>query len=105
MEYTPREWKVAGDVNTSLWITGNNDEGCVVAKIQTKIYDERLDWQEAQANARLIASAPDLYEACKYALAQANWTISHSEDDKEALLNNIRDEMIEALAKAEGKHD
>lgn len=56
------------------------------------------DPYEEEANAQLIASAPDLYEALKEAQDFIEW-VGNAFSNKDALRNKIK----KALAKAEGK--
>lgn len=58
-KHTPGPWKVAGPIGAAIWITdesSNNQIAAVYGKSQTA---------GADANARLIAAAPELLEALK----------------------------------------
>lgn len=61
-------------------------------------YDHQLPesnrFHEIQANGHLIAAAPDMYEACKIALEDADAKVQHV---------STKTFLIRALAKAEGK--
>ena len=59
------------------------------------------DWETRKANARLIASAPELLEACKYVLEMCN---GHH-DDIDIFKDGIKGCVERAIAKAEGKED
>jgi hypothetical protein len=75
-EHTPGPWERVGA--SYIWKTGDN--GAAVAIVaepecsdSSSFYQVRMAskrWDEAMANARLIAAAPELLEACKalYAL-------------------------------------
>ena len=54
-------------------------------------------WQEVQANARLIAAAPELLAACKDALATGGQDMQHILDN-----GRLRDVLRAAIALAEG---
>lgn len=61
--------------------------------------------EESQANAHLIASAPDLLEACKQSLIGLEYCFAnHVLDalDKDAVIANMN-QLKAAIAKAEGK--
>ena len=62
---------------------------------------------ERKANARLIASAPDLLEALENALADINWLLVEGFDTNadECNIDGVRDtiaEIKQAIAKAKG---
>lgn len=60
---------------------------------------------QATANARLIAAAPDLLEACKQTLAEMRAYVGESEFDKSDPSQFVFDLLKSAIAKAEGKED
>lgn len=60
--------------------------------------DDAPSTGEAEANARLLAAAPDLLEACKEAVAVANM----SDEDKPTLDDIDWARLRAAIAKAEG---
>lgn len=84
--HTPGPWKLSEED------TGMNDSGTILDPyghvIVTDVYGRTDD--EAEANARLIAAAPDLLAACKLILA--------GEADDDTILNAVAD----AVAKAGG---
>ncbi len=99
MEYTKGEWKAEqGRIHFNISI-GHLYYDNPIAKVY---YSE--------ANAQLIASAPDLYEACKEAynllpttakpsdflVGHGNWGLNEAE-------YNVAKIIAKALAKAEGK--
>ena len=86
MEYTKREWKV---IDSDL--DGKNI--CVdKKKIAKPYYFQGIKTnEEFEANAHLIAAAPEMYEALK------------SFDDSEISLGQFKILKTKALAKAEGK--
>ncbi len=53
LPFVPEEWLEGTEM--FMYLTGNKDEGCTVAKLFNKIYDERRCPEEAKANAALIA--------------------------------------------------
>ena len=61
MEYTKGDWKAG---NTDVTANSKHIANCYYESLNFK----RPTLGEALANANLIASAPDLYEACKLAL-------------------------------------
>ncbi len=110
MKHTPGSWETTpvGNRKTPFQITGKDNIGCVIADIHANIYDERLDKQEAKANARLIACAPELLETvikamgliamvrCAYPI-----TISSKRIYDEAF--NLEDTIRKAIKKTEAK--
>ena len=88
VQHTPGPWKVDGNV-----IRGDEkSNGSVsVACILDVAYPYgRWAGESAQANARLIAAAPDLLEACKVALGIIGFGAEH-------------DQISAAIAKATGE--
>ena len=96
MEYTKGEWKAK---KTTVVIPSKHDSNMtdfVVA--QTDIYCS-VEGKEAEANARLISAAPDMYEALRALSFQfASAVEKPYSKDKE-----IYEQAQKALAKAEGK--
>lgn len=95
-QYTKGEWETFDfRSNTQLYamghfqVVGNNQESNVALV--------PAHWENAEANAHLIAAAPDMYEALK-TLLQDYSTNPNSEIFFKACLNARR-----ALEKAEGK--
>ncbi len=111
MECTPGQWKIhkgeMNDCGAEFWITGNDDEGCVIAHVNSKIYDERIETEEAEANANLIVASPDLYQACKYALSVLeSIPEEYAEQIADKLDESIDVAMLErAIDKAKGKKE
>ena len=87
MNYTKGEWKIHKDEHNATWVVTDTSKVCVL-----------LDGANARvkANAQLIASAPDLYEALK-AVVERYEIILIGDDQKCDVM------AIEALAKADGK--
>lgn len=94
MDYTKGEWKAS---------KSHNFTGTLVSYItcgekniaQTRLDDREATAEENQANTQLIASAPDLYEACKSVLESINALVP---DDT---LEGCAMVLEQALAKAE----
>ena len=101
MEYTKGEWKqqAASDDNTA-----KNDNRIVLCGIYTiaSVYG-RARKEETEANAQLISSAPDMYEA----LRDIGLSIAVNYDDNNKPFFLIDAEYLERIraiiAKAEGK--
>ena len=99
-EFTKGEWKV-----TDEEVRGAD----IFYRIEVKDYglialvDATPESDEPKANARLIAAAPDLYEACQEGLAECERSkILGATEDLAGLLDRIK-RIEQALAKAEGK--
>ena len=89
MEYTKGEWKVEGDCYI---VAGEEHKHSLICDLATANNDY-------EANAQLIASAPDLYRACKRAEQMLQYPQALSNEAKNYELEDLR----KALAKAEGK--
>jgi len=103
--HTPGPWEVCGEmrsyeptqvpgtIRAKCW--GKSDmmgdyQGCIVASFEEAHGNRRHAYPESWANARLIAAAPDLLEACR----KANTCASLPDD--------VRELIREALRKAQG---
>jgi len=62
-KHTPGPWHVGKSPENCLWVYDNTKEGYAVAN--TRTYHDVYGRAEREANARLIAAAPDLYEFAK----------------------------------------
>ena len=98
-EHTPGPWKLNTDGDT-----GMNDSGCILDSIGhvivTDIYGTFKNGRttgEAEANARLIAAAPDLLAACRDAI-DFIWAEMKENPDKEDMDGSIMDRLIELQA-------
>jgi len=90
-QYTKREWEQAKVGNVGITIYSDTEEGIVTIA--------RLPAQEAvgmEANAHLIAAAPEMYEALKLYQAHQEGTHGH-------YCWQCAEAINKALAKAEGK--
>ena len=106
MKHTPGPWKLNVDEDT-----GMNDSGCILDSvghvIVTDIYGTFKNGRttgEAEANARLIAAAPDLLAALEF-----NWNVMRqlrAEAKRLGLhkpsLQEAEDKAADAIAKARG---
>lgn len=98
-EFTPVPWNI---------ILGRNYfsiEDIRQKDLATVWYDPIITMAEAEANARLIASAPDMYEAlqaCIYELERHNGNFDSHMDETMDFDGEI-EKVRKALAKAEGK--
>jgi len=72
--YTPGPWKYSFEGSNPDWAIVTNNSGAIVANVNSETGPNihtapAMRQMPADANARLIAAAPDLLEACKTALA------------------------------------
>jgi len=84
-EHTPGPWAIEellscdtepGDGAETLvtaYADENGKEGATVAKVNRWTYGDDPPTKDSMENARLIAAAPDLYEACKHAFEFHEW--------------------------------
>ena len=96
MKYTKGLWKVRNwdgeEWPEKRWSVGpDNGNICEAVCISP-----RYDSNKGQANARLIASAPELLEACKNALTE--WTLHGS-------LTDTAREIRQAISEATGQEE
>ena len=93
-EHTPRPWRIVGKV----YIEGGGHPTIARLSARPRGGVPKLgDIEEADANARLIAAAPDLLEAAKAIAARAELDYKPTLAQKQALRA--------AIAKAERKED
>lgn len=95
--HTPAPWQIewnAAQSGEGHYITDSNDMG-EHARIAAVLFHDDADG-ETRANARLLAAAPELLEACKRMI---EWDDrEHDHPQRQAAYRNARD----AIAKAEG---
>jgi hypothetical protein len=98
VKHTPGPWKV--ETKKSEW---ECNRGIPIYKNFVQIarvilFDSKTVCpEESQANARLIAAAPELLEACKEAL-------EHFDKYTKGIVIDAKDSLRMAIAKAEGKN-
>ena len=97
-KFTPGPWRVKADpyhfMTLSTVVAGEiGKEGFNRMVVQVGGWNE---WKEQEANAHLIAAAPELYEALKYVLKC--W-----DDDRGLLINDSMDKARAALKKLEAE--
>jgi len=96
--YTKGEWRVDRKRSSFEYdIYSKDNPPKVIARVPSGVSNySRLVPAEGEANAQLIASAPDLYEACKEGLELLSINL-------EANRGKVSELLKQALAKAEGK--
>ena len=98
MSYTKGEWKVEPIIPEKRGIIIRGEDGGIIARVATV----GGVLPEAIANAHLMASSPDMYEALKAALPALQGIF----DDNDNRPQHIKDRIniaVKALAKAEGR--
>ena len=108
--HTPGPWLIAKPKSGARLEERNDklihtqDRKCVAEVFQYQNHNNPN--VATEANARLIAAAPDLLEAAKDALREADWWIRaktwENDEDFERNLQKL-DSVRNAIAKAEGK--
>lgn len=101
-QHTPGPWKLHPEHRTQVY-NSHADMPDVAYNLSALIADcctlgDRSRNAECLANARLIAAAPDLLEACRYALVR----LEVIERDKGVHSHETIPELRAAIAKAEG---
>ena len=102
--YTKGEWRIQDmplPARGFVRIEGNGVEVARIHKLegQAKYYGIKQLPEETQANAHLIAAAPDMYEALKEAIKEL---IIHTTKHDLGMIALV-EKAQEALSKAEGK--
>ena len=98
-KHTPGPWKTSHELNDGFSIVRQIGEGNNLLPVAIAVFTRNYNTENievAKANARLIASAPELLEACKKVLAE------FKKLNPPYLLPTI-DLLANAIAKAEGK--
>ncbi|HEY7305765.1 MAG TPA: hypothetical protein VH601_16690 [Bryobacteraceae bacterium] len=97
--FTPGPWAVVADTDSGCLI-GETEFWFIVAPESGIASDEQDD-----ANARLIAAAPELYEALRFVEAITTEELSFAKvgTGAEVALRHANRKAREALAKAEGR--
>ena len=100
MGHTPGPWTLHGWADNDYEINAALDTVCNVPGFD----DDTVDADRAEANARLIAAAPELLAACRMPRAcLADWCeIAEDDDQRDDDHQAMRDAQA-AIAKAEGR--
>jgi len=103
MKHTPGPWRVARFKSKTLFENPYHIEHTKTKEILAKMGENKLMYKNCEANARLIASAPELLEALKDATRELQY---HAKDDtgfpRQTVLEIIKD-AEKAIEKVEGK--
>ena len=97
MAHTPGPWKVAD----RFYVWTDDDVGCEVAKVCDENLDEDMLGQ-ADADARLIAAAPELLEALIAAKGTIEYLLANSDNGP---AENCIEIIAAAIANAEGRSE
>lgn len=87
--------------NSTVYALGANECNSFWATLQTAGKD-RIPDAEVEANAALMAAAPDLYDALEYALPYLQACVPDPRDGANGDINCVKRAMI-AMAKARGE--
>lgn len=69
-KHTPGPWEIQRDSGLHIYITQPSDTPSRVPGYYAEIRRFTTDSEQVEANARLIAAAPNLFEALEYAIKQ-----------------------------------
>ena len=97
-EYTPGPWQMHDEFYCHEEIYGNLD--LVDGNVRGTLVCEVSENDESFANARLIAAAPDLLEACK----DAADAMSRMDCGEETRMGSALKKVCDAIAKATGEN-
>jgi hypothetical protein len=100
--FTPGPWEVEEDT-TLIWARDGGVNGTPVARCETQFrqWGRNVPMEEHEANANLIAAAPDLYEALNGAPLPS--TLGNVESHYERFYEWYNNVACPALAKARGE--
>jgi hypothetical protein len=93
MAHTPGPWQA---LSTEIVSTARPDHDCVVADVLSEDYE---------ADARLIAAAPELLHGLKAAVASIVELAQYEEAARDMAATGWFDDAVKAIAKAEGRTD
>ena len=107
MNHTPGPWELGpagfegNPPYVNIYQEGDDDDALFIGTVGA----EEVDEETAEANARLIAAAPELLQACQtmlkaYRLIPVPDCITEQEQDEYAGLESARKNLINAVAKA-----
>lgn len=97
--YTPGPWK---SLLAPLQIVTDRNIICTLNKLESDIGSEVINGNE-YANANLIASAPELLEACIYLTNALDENMKDATHDNAMTVFVGREMVSQAIAKAEGR--
>lgn len=89
-KHTPKPWKAAFEED-GIWVTGPDQNANVICDIVGRIANGKQHTEEDEANALLIAAAPELLAACEIAAAALG------------TYPDRRSQVLAAIAKAKGE--
>ena len=87
-KWTPGPWRVAGEDKNFVYALSQSGANSFWAHVQSAGID-RITENEKAANARLIAAAPEMYDALKALVESPNTFSSHDKARAEELLARI----------------
>ena len=95
MKHTPGSWQSDIDLECTFDLDGRTE---TVIEITNEDHSETVGYATSEANAHLIASAPDLLKACKEAFNYLDKPYASTVGNVE-----IIELLQQAISKAEGK--
>lgn len=106
MKHTPGPWNIVYDTHfiDSIRVKQNKDlmgdyQGCIICDFTRSHGKREHAYKETEANAKLIAAAPDLLEACQKAWNYILWAESgyqSTDDCKESPLDLLQQAIQKA---------
>jgi hypothetical protein len=95
--HTPAPWQVDYSGNCHIGITDKNERTIAFCNLQNE------DGDEDEANARLIAAAPDLLNALKALMQRSTKDAEHYAPDGNEPIWAFISDASDAIAKADGR--
>jgi len=94
MKHTKGEWVAQG---TNIFLIDNSIPAYKLARVQQAVYYEvKISKAEAEANTRLMASAPDMVDVLEVALRRLEEKSDHSNRDI-GFINKMRNVLKKAI--------
>lgn len=107
-KHTPGPWEIRGGLDSMEVVKWTGDRSYRFIALTDSTYDRgRIGGRntaEDEANANLIAAAPELLEAAKHTCDYLDSLIQRTRTPEvELILRKLRGELEDAIAKAEGR--
>ncbi len=99
LKHTPGPWVV--EKSATVFEIFSGDATTLVATSRRSLLSSKMD-ESAEANARLIAAAPELLEALKACADVLSVFVQDGTSAQDSVVDKILKQSIEAIAKATG---
>ena len=101
--HTPGPWEILRRVDDDDLPSVAQADGPVIAHVTCWTSKGKSDPETIEANANLIAAAPELLDACKGALHDLALAFVTVDGDADRIINSAAGRLMLAIARAEGR--